>query len=112
VPAVHPPARPGRAAEPGAWARGAVQPGRAPGKLRPGGVFCFVEHGLAPDARTAWLQRRLTPVQRRAFGGCHLDRRIDRLVGAAGLELARLDTYYMKGPRALGYTFEGAAVRP
>lgn len=79
--------------------------------LRPGGAFCFVEHGLAPDARIARLQQRLTPIQRRAFGGCHLDRRIDRLVGAAGLELTRLDTYYMRGPRALGHTFEGVAVR-
>ena len=34
------------------------------------------------------------------------------LVAAAGLELTRMDTYYMKGPRALGYTFEGVAVRP
>ena len=56
-------------------------------------------------------QRRLTPFQCRVFGGCHLDRRIDQLVAAAGLELTRLDTYYMKGPRALGYTFEGVAVR-
>ena len=31
---------------------------------------------------------------------------------SAGLELTRLDTYYMKGPRALGYTFEGVGVRP
>jgi ubiquinone/menaquinone biosynthesis C-methylase UbiE len=80
--------------------------------LRPGGALRFVEHGLAPDARVARLQRRLTPFQRRAFGGCHLDRRIDQLVAAAGLELTRLDTYYMQGPRALGYTFEGVAVRP
>ena len=80
--------------------------------LRPGGAFRFVEHGLAPDARVARRQQRLTPLQRRAFGGCHLDRRIDQLVAAAGLELTRLDTYFMKGPRALGYTFEGVAVRP
>lgn len=80
--------------------------------LRPGGAFCFVEHGLASDGTVAWLQQRLTPFQRRAFGGCHLDRRIDQLVTAAGLELTRLDTYYMKGPRALGYAFEGVAVRP
>jgi len=51
-------------------------------------------------------------VQRCAFGGCHLDRRIDQLVTAAGLELTRLRTYCMKGPRALGFTFEGVAVRP
>ena len=80
--------------------------------LRPGGAFRFVEHGLAPDPGVARLQQRLTPLQRRAFGGCHLDRRIDQLVAAAGLELTRLDTYYMKGPRPLGYTFEGVAIRP
>jgi ubiquinone/menaquinone biosynthesis C-methylase UbiE len=80
--------------------------------LRPGGAFRFVEHGLAPDPRVARYQRRLTPLQRRAFGGCHLDRRIDQLVTGAGLQLTRLRTYYMKGPRALGFTFEGAAVRP
>ena len=79
--------------------------------LRPGGSFRFVEHGLAPDAKVARLQQRLTPLQRRAFGGCHLNRRIDQMVAAAGLELTRMDTYYMKGPRALGYTLEGVAVR-
>jgi len=57
-------------------------------------------------------QQRFTPLQRRAFGGCHLNRPIDQLVAAAGLELTRMDTYYMKGPRALGYTFEGVAIRP
>ena len=67
---------------------------------------------LAPDPGVARLQQRLTPLQRRAFGGCHLNRRIDQLVAAAGLELTQLDTYYMKGPRALGYTFEGVAIRP
>jgi hypothetical protein len=77
----------------------------------PAGRRRFVEHGPAPDERIARLQRRLTPLRRRAFGGCRLDRRIDQLVAAAGLELTRLDTYYMQGPRALGYTFEGVAVR-
>jgi len=80
--------------------------------LRPGGAFRFVEHGLARDAGVARRQQWLTPLQCRAFGGCHLNRRIDQLVAAAGLEMTRLDTYYMKGPRALGYTFEGVAVRP
>ena len=70
-----------------------------------------MEHGPAPDELAARLQRRLTPLQRRAFGGCHLDRRIDQLVAAAGLELTRLDTYYMQGPRALAYAFAGVPVR-
>jgi ubiquinone/menaquinone biosynthesis C-methylase UbiE len=79
--------------------------------LRPGGALHFIEHGLAPDPPVARLQQRLTPFQHRAFGGCHLNRRIDQLVAAAGLELTRIDTYYMKGPRALGYTFEGIATK-
>jgi ubiquinone/menaquinone biosynthesis C-methylase UbiE len=90
-------------------------PGRALAEirrvLRPGGAFHFVEHGLSPDAKVARLQHRLTPLQRQVFGGCHLDRPIDRLVTTAGLDLTRLDTYYMKGPRAQGYIFEGVAVR-
>jgi hypothetical protein len=48
----------------------------------------------------------------RVFGGCNLNRPIDQLVTASGLELTRLDTYYMKGPRAMEYTFEGIAVTP
>jgi ubiquinone/menaquinone biosynthesis C-methylase UbiE len=79
--------------------------------LRPGGALHFIEHGLAPDPAVARLQQRLTPIQHRAFGGCHLNRQIDQLVAAAGLELTRIDTYYMKGPRALGYTFEGIATK-
>ena len=39
-------------------------------------------------------QHRLTPLQRRVFGGCHIDRPIDRLVVGAGLEMTRLDNYY------------------
>ena len=77
--------------------------------LRPGGSLRFAEHGLAPDENVAKFQRRFTPVQRRVFAGCHLDRPIDKLITAAGLELTRLDTYYMRGPRAFGYTYEGVA---
>jgi SAM-dependent methyltransferase len=80
--------------------------------LRPGGAVHFAEHGRSPDAGVARMQDRLTPLQRLAFGGCHLNRPIDRLVAASGLELTRLENFYMKGPRAIGYTFEGVAVRP
>jgi SAM-dependent methyltransferase len=69
--------------------------------LRPGGVFCFLEHGLSPDPRVARWQRRLEPVQRRMAGGCHLTRDIPALVAAAGLEVADLDQHYLRGP-ALG----------
>lgn len=58
------------------------------------------------------MQDRLTPLQRRVAGGCHLNRPIGQLVTASGLEVTRLENYYMKGPRATEYTFEGIAVKP
>jgi ubiquinone/menaquinone biosynthesis C-methylase UbiE len=77
--------------------------------LRSGGLFHFVEHGRSPDRTVANWQDRLTPLQRRVAGGCHLNRPIDQLVRNSGLELVRLDNYYAKGPRAFGYMFEGVA---
>jgi ubiquinone/menaquinone biosynthesis C-methylase UbiE len=77
--------------------------------LRPGGLFHFVEHGRSPDRTVANWQDRLTPLQRRVAGGCHLNRPIDQLVRNSGLELVRLDNYYARGPRAFGYMFEGVA---
>lgn len=79
--------------------------------LRPGGSFHFVEHGRSPDRSVAAWQDRLTPIQRRIAGGCHLNRPIDQLVRNAGLELAQLDNYYVKGLRPLGYMFEGVATK-
>ena len=57
-------------------------------------------------------QDRLDPVNRRLFGGCHLNRPIDHLVADAGFELTKLSTYYRKRPSADGYTFEGVATKP
>jgi SAM-dependent methyltransferase len=79
--------------------------------LRPGGRLHFVEHGLAPDAGVVRWQRRLNPIQRRVFGGCHLDRPIDRLIGDAGLRIDHLDTYFMAGPKPLSWFYEGTAVK-
>ncbi len=79
--------------------------------LRPGGGLHFVEHGRAPDPKVARRQDRLTPVQRRLAGGCHLNRRIDELVGAAGLDMTQLDTYFLPGPKPMSYMFEGVATK-
>lgn len=79
--------------------------------LRPGGLFHFVEHGRSPDRRVASWQDRLTPIQRRVAGGCHLNRPIDQLVRNSGLDLTRLENYYAKGPRPFGYMFEGVATK-
>ena len=79
--------------------------------LRRGGSLHFVEHGLSPDPRVARWQDRLTPVQRRVAGGCHLNRRIGQLVADSGLEITRMETYYARGPKPFGYMFEGVAVK-
>jgi hypothetical protein len=50
-------------------------------------------------------------MQRRLFGGCHLNRPIDDLLRGAGLDVATLDNYYLRGPKSLGYMFEGVAVK-
>ena len=79
--------------------------------LRPGGALHFIEHGRSPDAKVARRQDQFDPLQGRLFGGCHLNRPIDDLVAGAGFELTGLKTYYLKGSRTIGYTFEGTATR-
>ena len=80
--------------------------------LRPGGSLHFVEHGLSSDPGVARWQDRLTPLQRRLAGGCHLNRPIGRLVTHSGLELTRIENYYTQGPKSFGYMFEGTATKP
>ena len=79
--------------------------------LRPGGEMHFAEHGLSPNPNVAKWQERLTPFQRRWAGGCHLNRPIDRLIEQAGLIVSRMDNFYMKGPKSMGYIFEGLATK-
>ena len=80
--------------------------------LKPGGTFHFVEHGHAPDAKTARWQHRLDPLNQRLAGGCHLTRRISESVEQAGFQLEHLDTYYLEGePKPWAYTYEGRAVK-
>jgi ubiquinone/menaquinone biosynthesis C-methylase UbiE len=80
--------------------------------LRSGGEMHFAEHGRSPDPKVAEWQDRLNPVQRRLFGGCHLNRPIDELVTRAGFTVTRMDNFYLKGPKTLAYMFEGLATRP
>jgi hypothetical protein len=51
-------------------------------------------------------QERPTPFQRRWAGGCHLNRPIDRFIEQAALTVSRMDKFYMKGPKPMGYMFE------
>ncbi|HUY64628.1 MAG TPA: class I SAM-dependent methyltransferase [Acidimicrobiales bacterium] len=79
--------------------------------LRPGGRVHFAEHGLSPDPKVAAWQDRLTPLQRWWGGGCHLNRPIARLIEGAGFAVERMDNFYIKGPKAMGYMFEGMATK-
>ena len=80
--------------------------------LRPGGRFFFLEHGLAPDAKVARWQHRLTPLFRRVGGGCHLDRDIGAILRASPMSVQRCDTFYLPGEgRIGGYMYRGFAVR-
>jgi ubiquinone/menaquinone biosynthesis C-methylase UbiE len=77
--------------------------------LKPEGRYTFLEHGLSPDRRVARLQNLWNPVQKWAFGGCHVNRRIDQLVLAAGLRLLEHENFYMEGPKVLTYMYGGIA---
>ncbi len=78
--------------------------------LKPGGTVHFVEHGLAPDEPVRRWQRRLEPVQKRVFGGCHLTRPIASLVRDGGFTITDLDVYYEEGsPKFLGANTLGIA---
>jgi ubiquinone/menaquinone biosynthesis C-methylase UbiE len=77
--------------------------------LKASGRLIFVEHGRAPDPGVAAWQDRLTPIWKRIAGGCHLNRRPDELITAAGFQITELRNVYMPGPRPMTYTYQGLA---
>jgi ubiquinone/menaquinone biosynthesis C-methylase UbiE len=79
--------------------------------LKPGAQLHFVEHGLAPDASVQRWQRRIEPIQKRLFGGCHVTRPIADLVAGAGFTITDLDVFYAEGPKTVGAFSLGVAVR-
>jgi len=79
--------------------------------LKMSGRLIFVEHGHSPDLGVAVWQERLTPFWKRIGGGCHLNRKIDELISAAGFRIAELKKCYLPGPRPMTYTYQGFAER-
>lgn len=79
--------------------------------LKPGGSFVFLEHGRAPDLRVVAWQDRLTPLWKRFTGGCHLNRKMDDLITAAGFKIDNLKTFYLPGLRPMTFTYQGVARR-
>lgn len=80
--------------------------------LKPGGVFYFLEHGLATDhpGVMKW-QHRIEPLQKFAFGGCHLTRAHDQLIEGAGLSITKLERYFVDGPKPMTHLYRGTAVK-
>ena len=77
--------------------------------LKPDGQLLFVEHGQAPGERVRKWQDRLTPVWKCIGGGCHLNRPIPALIEQGGFTITRIDTGYMRGPKAMTFMYEGRA---
>ena len=80
--------------------------------LKPGGIFLFLEHGRSDDHKVAAWQDRLNPIQNVIGCGCHLNRRIDQLIGQAGMTITQLHRFAMKDvPRLGGEMYQGTASR-
>lgn len=78
--------------------------------LKPSGRLLFCEHGVAPDADVARWQRRIEPMWKRIFGGCHLTRPVGAAIRAAAFEVESLETMYVpRTPRFAGWNEWGAA---
>ncbi len=79
--------------------------------LRLQGRLLFVEHGLSPESTIASWQNWLTPCWKKIGGGCHLNRKMDDLIKAAGFHIVQLHTGYMKGPKPMTFMYQGRARR-
>jgi ubiquinone/menaquinone biosynthesis C-methylase UbiE len=81
--------------------------------LKSGGTLHFLEHGRAFEDRVRRHQRRLEPMQKRLFGGCHLTRPIVELITEAGFQITDVENFYEKGaPKSMGADSLGIAVAP
>ena len=77
--------------------------------LKASGRMIFIEHGRSPDAKVSLWQDRITPMWKCIGGGCHLNRKADDLIRAAGFQVTELKMFYLPGPRPMTYTYQGVA---
>jgi ubiquinone/menaquinone biosynthesis C-methylase UbiE len=79
--------------------------------LKPQGTLHFVEHGLAPDENVRRWQRRLEPLEKLLFAGCHLTRPVVDQLTAAGFTITELDVFYAKAAPKFGGAFSLGTAR-
>jgi len=77
--------------------------------LKRDGRLIFIEHGRSADPGVRIWQDRLTPMWKHIGGGCHLNRKIDDLIQAAGFQITDQRNFYLPGPRPMTYTYQGMA---
>ncbi|WP_331753129.1 class I SAM-dependent methyltransferase (plasmid) [Streptomyces sp. NBC_00637] len=82
--------------------------------LRPGGRLRFYEHVRSPRRWAALLEDAVTPLWRRAAGGCHPNRDTEAAIRAAGFTIDHVDRFgFSFSPLAPDTThIIGSATRP
>lgn len=80
--------------------------------IRPNGTLHFCEHGKGPTASMLKWQKRIDPVQKRLFDGCHVSRDHPKLITDAGFEINWVDEGYADGPKPWSYFHLGVARNP
>jgi ubiquinone/menaquinone biosynthesis C-methylase UbiE len=77
--------------------------------LKANGRLIFLEHGLAAEPKVQTWQNRLTPMWKRACGGCCLNKKIDGLISGAGFAIRELHNCYIPGRKPMTYVYRGFA---
>jgi ubiquinone/menaquinone biosynthesis C-methylase UbiE len=82
--------------------------------LRPGGGLVFLEHVAdETNPRVRRWQERIEPLWKRLAGNCHLARRTEQALAAAGFEIDRVEREGIPRAMALGRpSVRGVARRP
>ncbi|WP_035993999.1 class I SAM-dependent methyltransferase [Leptolyngbya sp. KIOST-1] len=79
--------------------------------LKPGGRFFFVEHGLSDEPGIQTWQNRLTPLQKRIAGGCHINRNMRQLIEQQFDQVSLTAAYVERLPKIMGYFYRGVATK-
>jgi ubiquinone/menaquinone biosynthesis C-methylase UbiE len=81
--------------------------------LKPGGRFFFLEHGRSGEPNVQRWQDRLTPLNKKLAGGCHLNRDMKALIERSGLKVIALNRFCLeKGLKIASYFYQGVAEKP
>lgn len=78
--------------------------------LKPAGRYVFLEHGHSKKTFTRKIQNCCNPLYNKLFGGCNINRSIDKLIENAGFEITELERFNLFGCGAALSTYRGIAI--